>query len=114
KNGPKNPCLEWAGRLRMQFYTKDHDNWCQWCSVSTQNMKENKKTKKKSDILPSISDFFFFFLSCLVYLLNNMTPIFMILSVELHSRSSFPLQAWIFETIFGMFWIFFQIWSRTP
>ena len=20
-NGPKNPCLEWAGRPRMQFYT---------------------------------------------------------------------------------------------
>ena len=68
-----SPCLELAERPRMQFYTQDHENWCQWCSASTLNMKENKnkqKTKTKkliSSPRPTlwwdegwISDFFFF------------------------------------------------------
>ncbi|CAL4072784.1 unnamed protein product, partial [Meganyctiphanes norvegica] len=31
-----------------------------------------------------------------------LTPIFMVLSVELHSQSPYPLQAWVFGTIFGI------------
>ncbi|CAL4186146.1 unnamed protein product [Meganyctiphanes norvegica] len=46
-------------------------------------------------------------LSCCVHLQNTIGTNFMVLSVELHSQSSCQLQAWVFVTIFGMFFNFF-------